>query len=101
MGNERPPVEGDGPSGKRLKAAALFAAAYGFPPSACRDEDEMLGLFQNIRTAMAIKAATFARGVAACLSAEANAELMKDCGAPAQDIARMRVEALKQKAGRR
>lgn len=58
-----------------------------------------MGLFQNIRTALAIRSASFARGIAACLSHEANADLMKDCGAPAKDIARMKIEAMKQKSG--
>lgn len=58
-----------------------------------------MGLFQNMRLALAIKSATFARGIAACLSKEANADLMKDCGAPARDIASMRIEAMRQKAG--
>lgn len=48
---------------------------------------------------MALQSAMFARGIAACLSADANAELMRDCGAPSKDIARMKVEAMKQKAG--
>jgi len=58
-----------------------------------------MGLFQNIRTALAIQSATFARGVAACLSQEANAELMKDCGAPAKDVAKMKFDAIRQRAG--
>ncbi len=77
----------------------MFAAAYGFPPSACKDEEEALGLFQNIRTALAVQSAITARGIAACLSQDANADLMKDCGAPPKDIARMKLEAMRQKAG--
>jgi len=50
---------------------------------------------------MALQSAMFARGIAACLSADANADLMKDCGAPPKDIAKMKIEAMKQKAGRR
>jgi hypothetical protein len=57
-----------------------------------------MGLFHNIRTAMALKSAMFARGIAACLSAEANSDLMKDCGAPPKDIARMKLEAMRQRA---
>jgi hypothetical protein len=77
----------------------LFAAAYGFPPSLCKDEQEAIGLFQNIKIAMAIKSAVFARGIAACFSQDANADLMKDCGASPKDVARMKIEALKSKAG--
>jgi len=58
-----------------------------------------MGLFQNLKTAMAVQSAMFARGVAACLSADANAELIKDCGGSPKDIARMKIEAMKQKAG--
>jgi hypothetical protein len=56
-----------------------------------------MGLFQNIKLAMAIQSAMLARGVAACLSAEANAELLKDCGAPAKDVAKMKLDAMRQK----
>jgi hypothetical protein len=58
-----------------------------------------LGLFQNIKTALAIKAAITARGIASCLSQDANADLMKDCGAPPKDIARMKLEAMRTRAG--
>jgi len=58
-----------------------------------------VGLFQNLKTAMAVQSAMFARGIAACLSAEANADLIKDCGGSTKDIARMKIEAMKQKAG--
>lgn len=81
-----------------MKAAAMFAAAYGFPPSLCTSE-ESLGLFQNIRLAMAMRSAQFARGVAVCFSAEANADLMKDCGADFKDIAKMKIEAMRRKGG--
>ncbi len=58
-----------------------------------------MGLFQNIRTALAVQSAMFARGIAACLSADANADLIKDCGGSAKDIAKMKIEAMKQKSG--
>ena len=77
----------------------MFAAAYGFPPSACKDEEEAMGLFQNIRMALAIRSATFARGVAACLSQDANADLLKDCGASPKSVAKMKLDAMRQKAG--
>jgi len=48
---------------------------------------------------MAVQSAMFARGIAACLSADANAELIKDCGGSAKDIAKMKIEAMKQKSG--
>lgn len=83
-----------------MKAAALFAAAYGFPPSACRDSEEVLGLMANLKQTLAIRSAIFARGVSACFSAEANASIMEDCGAPMKDVIAMKVDALKQKAGR-
>jgi hypothetical protein len=57
-----------------------------------------MGLFQNIKMAMAIKSAVFARGIAACLSGDANADLMRDCGAPASDIARVKLDAMRAKA---
>lgn len=58
-----------------------------------------MGLLHNVRTAMAIQSAIFARGVAACLSKEAGAELMKDCGASGRDVAALKLEALRQKQG--
>lgn len=76
----------------------MFAAAYGFPPSACRDEDEAMGLFANIKLAMAMQSATFARGISVVLSADANAELMKDIGASTKDIVRMKMEAMRSKS---
>lgn len=84
-----------------MKAAAMFAAAYGFPPSLCGNAEEALGLFQNIRFAMAVRSAGFARGVSVCFSQDANADLMKDCGAAPKDIARMKLDAMRQKAQRR
>jgi hypothetical protein len=80
-----------------MKAAAVFAAAYGFPPSLCRNPEEALGLFQNIRFAMAIRSAIQARGVGVCFSQDANAELMKDCGAHPRDVARMKLDAMRQR----
>jgi hypothetical protein len=82
-----------------MKAAAMFAAAYGFPPSACRDWEEVIGLMANMKQTLAVRSAIFARGIAACLSAEANASIMEDCGAPAKDVIAMKMDALKQKAG--
>lgn len=58
-----------------------------------------MGLFQNIRTAMAVQSAIYARGIAACFSADANADLLKDCGGSAKEIAAMKIEAMKQKSG--
>lgn len=84
-----------------MKAAAMFAVAYGFPPSACGSQEELLGLFGNIRTAMAYKSAMFARGVASCFSSEAGSELLKDCGAPVKDVVRMKLDAMRAKAARR
>jgi hypothetical protein len=82
-----------------MKAAALFAAAYGFPPSACGTQEEMLGLLQNLRMSMAISSGILARGVAVCFSSEASAELLKDSGAPTQDIIKAKLNAMRQKAG--
>ncbi len=76
----------------------MFAAAYGFPPSACKNENEAMGLFSNIKLAMAIQSAMFARGVAACLSPDANADLMQDCGASTKDIIRMKMQGMKEKS---
>ena len=84
-----------------MKAAAMFAVAYGFPPSACGSQEEMLGLFGNIKTALAYRSALTARGVSACFSSEAGADLIKDCGAPVKDIARMKLDAMRAKAARR
>ena len=81
-----------------MKAAAMFAAAYGFPPSLCTPE-ESLGLFQNIRLAMGLRSAQTARAIAACFSAEASADLMKDCGADFKDIAKIKLEAMRRKGG--
>jgi hypothetical protein len=78
----------------------MFAAAYGFPPSACKSSEEMLGLMANLRMAMALKSAMFSRGIAACLTAEANASILEDCGAPKKDIIRVKMEALKQRGAR-
>lgn len=75
----------------------MFAVAYGFPPSRCTQE-EALGLFHNIRFAMALKSAGFTRGVSACFSAEAGAELLKDCGADFKDVARMKIEAMRRRS---
>ena len=79
----------------------MFAAAYGFPPSACRDSEEVMGLMANIKMAMAMRSAMFARGVAACFSADANASILEDCGAPQKEIIAMKIDAMKQKAGSR
>jgi hypothetical protein len=82
-----------------MKAAAMFAAAYGFPPSACASQEEALGLLHNIKIALALRSAVTARGVAVCFSQEANADLMIDLGAPIKEIARMKLNAMRQKAG--
>lgn len=58
-----------------------------------------MGLLHNVRMAMAIQSAILARGVAACLSKEASAELMKDCGASGRDVAALKLEALRNKQG--
>ena len=74
----------------------MFAVAYGFPPSECSSE-EALGLFHNIRFAMALKSAGFTRGVSACFSAEAGAEMLKDCGADFKDVARLKIESMRRR----
>lgn len=48
---------------------------------------------------MAVQSAIYARGIAACFSADANADLLKDCGGSAKEIAAMKIEAMKQKSG--
>ncbi len=84
----------------------MFAAAYGFPPSACRDAEEAIGLLRNIGIAVSLKSVSVAGGAAAALSQEAAADLAERLGESPKAVASMRLEAMKsaarsQKGGQR
>jgi len=83
-----------------MKAAATFAAAYGFPPSACRDAEEATVLLKHIEHAIAVRAVSTALGAAAVVSKEGVADLMERLGGASKDGMKMRLDAMVEAAKR-
>jgi hypothetical protein len=81
-----------------MTAAAMFAVAYGFPPSACKG-DEAVGLLANMERALAMRGIHHARGSAAASSVSAFADLVEASFAPPWVVVEARMAAMRSEAG--
>lgn len=84
--------------GKRLRAVALFAATYGFLPSACRSVSEAVGLMENAAMVLAIKSIGITRGAGALFKSDVAADLAEDVGASPRKVIELRMRAMREEA---
>lgn len=78
-----------------MTVAARFAATYGFLPSQCHEKERM-GLLANMDLAAAARSLQFYDALAAVLSPDALADLLRRSKAPAREVNRALMAGLRQ-----
>ena len=81
-----------------MRAAATFAAAYGFPPSACGTREEAIGLLMNLPMCQAMRSLSVAQGVAGVVNGDALGDMLEAVGASSKLVGDARFSAMRQEA---